>query len=194
MVSHRKGVLIVVSGPSGVGKSTLIDRFLREDAQSSFSISYTTREKRAREVNGKDYYFIRKKAFEDMIRENGFLEWENVHSHMYGTSKKEVFRLLNTGKDIILDVDVKGAVSIREKCSNAHLIFVEPPSVEELIKRLTLRGEREIELRMKRVNEEIARKPLFGYTIVNDKFENAYNRFKETISEIRRNRNGKNNC
>ncbi|HEX2964890.1 MAG TPA: guanylate kinase [Syntrophorhabdaceae bacterium] len=192
--NKKKGTLIVVSGPSGAGKSTLIDRFLREDDRSSFSISYTTRQKREHEIDGKDYYFVSKNIFEEMVRQEGFLEWERVHSNMYGTPKDEVSKLLDTGKDIILDVDVKGAVSIREKCVNARLIFVEPPSREELIRRLTLRGEKEIELRMKRVDEEIAEKPLFGYTIVNDELENAYIRFKETITEIRRNTNGENNC
>ncbi len=193
-VDNRKGILIVVSGPSGTGKSTLIDRFLSEDDRSGFSISYTTRQKREHEINGRDYYFVSENVFEDMVRQDSFLEWEKVHSNRYGTPKKEVFRLLNAGKDIILDVDVKGAVSIREKCGNARLIFVEPPSREELIRRLTLRGEKEIELRMKRVDEEIARKAVFGYTIVNDEFENAYTKFKETIDEIRRNTHGENNC
>jgi guanylate kinase len=183
-----------VSGPSGVGKSTLIERFLQEDAQSSFSVSYTTRQKRKHEIDGRDYYFVSKKTFEEMIGEDRFLEWENVHSYMYGTPKEEELKTLNTGKDIILDIDVKGALNIQNKCSNACLIFIEPPSTKELTRRLALRGEREIDLRMKRVQEEIARKALFRYTITNDELEKAYNRFRETISEIRRNSNGKNNC
>jgi guanylate kinase len=194
MDENKKGVLIVVSGPSGVGKSTLIERFLQEDAQSSFSVSYTTRQKRKHEIDGRDYYFVSKETFEEMIGKDSFLEWESVHSYMYGTPKEEVLKTLNTGKDIILDIDVKGALNIQNKCSNACLIFIEPPSTEELIRRLALRGEKEIDLRMKRVQEEIARKTLFGYTITNDEFEKAYNKFRETISEIRRNSNGKNNC
>jgi guanylate kinase len=194
MNERAKGILIVVSGPSGAGKSTLIERFLREDDQSSFSVSYTTRQKREHEINGRDYYFVNKGRFEEMVGKDSFLEWESVHSYMYGTPKEEVSKTLNTGKDIILDIDVKGALNIRKKCSNACLIFIEPPSTEELIKRLALRGEREIDLRMKRVKEEIASKPLFRYTITNDELEKAYDRFKETISEIRRNNNGKNNC
>ena len=194
MGEDKKGILIVVSGPSGAGKSTLIERFLQEDAQSSFSVSYTTRQKREHEIDGKDYYFVSKETFEEMIGKDSFLEWENVHSYMYGTPKEEVLKTLNTGKDIILDIDVKGALNIQNKCSNACLIFIEPPSTEELIRRLALRGEREIDLRMKRVKEEIARKALFRYTITNDELEKAYNKFRETISEIRRNSNGKNNC
>ncbi len=194
MDENKKGALIVVSGPSGAGKSTLIERFLKEDAQSSFSVSYTTRQKRGHEVNGRDYHFVNKETFEDMIAGDGFLEWESVHGHMYGTPKDEVLKTLKIGKDIILDIDVKGALNVQQKCSNARLIFIEPPSIEELMKRLTLRGEKEIDLRMKRVQEEIATKPQFMYTVTNDELEKAYSRFKETISEIRRNNNGKNNC
>jgi guanylate kinase len=194
MDENKKGILIVVSGPSGAGKSTLIERFLREDGQSSFSVSYTTRQKREHEIDGKDYYFVSKETFEEMIGKDDFLEWENVHSYMYGTPKEEILKTLNTGKDIILDIDVKGALNIQKKCSNACLIFIEPPSTVELMRRLALRGEQEIDLRMKRVQEEIARKALFMYTITNDELEKAYNKFRETMSEIRRNRNGKNNC
>lgn len=194
MDERKKGVLIVVSGPSGAGKSTLIERFLREDGKSSFSVSYTTRQKRDHEIDGRDYHFVSKERFKEMIGKDSFLEWESVHSYMYGTSKEEVLKILNTGKDIILDIDVKGALNIQNKCSNACLIFIEPLSTEELIRRLALRGEQEIDLRMKRVKEEIASKALFRYTITNDELEKAYNMFRETISEIRRNTNGKNNC
>jgi guanylate kinase len=128
-----------------------------------------------------------------MIGNNSFLEWESVHGHMYGTPKEEVLKTLNTGKDIILDIDVKGALSIQKQCSDACLIFIEPPSIKELAKRLALRGEKEIDLRMKRVKEEIARKALFGYTITNDKLEKAYREFKETIRVIRRKTDGTNN-
>ncbi len=191
---NRKGRLVVVSGPSGVGKSTLIEEFLKEDGQSSFSVSYTTRQRRAQEVDGKDYYFISKGQFEEMIGNDRFLEWEGVHGYMYGTPKEEVLQTLNTGKDIILDIDVKGALNIQKQCPNACLIFIEPPSAEDLVKRLVLRGEKEIDLRMKRVKEEIARKASFEYTIVNDDLQKAYNTFKETIRTIRSKNNGKNNC
>jgi len=194
MDERKKGILIVVSGPSGAGKSTLIERFLREDGKSSFSVSYTTRQKRDHEIDGRDYHFVSKERFKEMIGKDSFLEWESVHSYMYGTPKEEVLKILNTGKDIILDIDVKGALNIRNKCSNACLIFIEPLSIEELIRRLALRGEQEIDLRMKRVKEEIASKALFRYTITNDELEKAYNMFRETISEVRRNTNGKNNC
>jgi guanylate kinase len=189
-----KGVLIVVSGPSGVGKSTLIDRFLREDDHSEFSISYTTRQKRVHERDGKDYHFVDEATFEAMIAKGHFLEWEKVHGNLYGTPRTETLAILDTGKDIILDIDVKGAINISGQCCAARLIFIEPPSVADLINRLSLRGEKEIETRMKRVEEEIARKGEFGYTIVNDDFGKAYRTFLKAIDDIRRQDNGKNNC
>lgn len=194
MDNRRKGVLIVVSGPSGAGKSTLIDRFLREDAQSAFSVSYTTRQKRQHEQDGKDYHFVDETTFETMIAKGDFLEWEKVHGNLYGTPRAEILAILETGKDIMLDIDVKGALSISRQCSAARLIFIEPPSVAELVSRLSLRGEKEIETRMKRVEEEIARKGQFGYTIVNDDLARAYKTFQQAISDIRRQGNGKNNC
>ena len=174
MNETRKGVLIVVSGPSGVGKSTLIDRFLRQDTQSEFSISYTTRKKRPHEEDGADYYFTDEENFRKLIEQGYFLEWENVHGNFYGTPRVEIMSILEKGKDIILDIDVKGALSIKGQCTASRLIFIEPPSVNELESRLSLRGERDIETRMKRVQEEIALKGQFGYTIMNDDLGRAY--------------------
>ncbi len=187
MNETKKGVLIVVSGPSGVGKSTLIDRFLEEDAQSEFSVSYTTRQKRPHEEDGIDYYFTDENIFKELIEKGYFLEWENVHGNFYGTPRAEIMASLEKGKDIILDIDVKGALSIKGQCSASRLIFIEPPSVEELKSRLSLRGEKDIEKRMRRVEEEIALKGQFGYTILNDDLEKSvhhvpksYRRYKET--------------
>lgn len=194
MTDRKKGALVVVSGPSGAGKSTLIERFLREDDKSAFSISYTTRHKRAHEVDGRDYYFVDEKTFEAMICKGHFLEWEKVHGNLYGTPRAEILDILETGRDIILDIDVKGALNIKEQCAGARLIFIEPPSVAELVRRLSIRGEREIETRMKRVEEEIARKGQFGYTIVNDDLGRAYETFRQAIDDIRRQNNGTNNC
>jgi len=190
----RRGVLIVVSGPSGVGKSTLIDRFLNEDTESRFSVSYTTRQVRPHERDGVDYYFTDERNFRELIEKGYFLEWENVHGNFYGTPRAEIMSVLEKGKDIILDIDVKGALSIKGQCSAARLIFIEPPSVAELEKRLTLRGERDIQTRMRRVEEEIALKGQFGYTVRNDDLERAYAAFRKAIEEIRRQKNGTNNC
>ena len=133
----RKGRLFVVSGPSGVGKSSIIDRFLKEDEKSLFSISYTTRQRRPQEVDGRDYYFVDAATFQEMADGDLFLEWEDVHAHRYGTPRKEVADALTKGLDMVLDIDVKGALRVKEKCSEACLVFIEPPSKEDLVKRLS---------------------------------------------------------
>ena len=193
-MSPRKGHLIVVSGPSGVGKTTLIERVLKEDGNIFFSVSYTTREKRHNEVHGKDYYFTDEATFRQMIADNGFLEWEPVHGYLYGTPIKEISQSIGEGHDVILDIDVKGALKVKEKCPSACLIFLEPPSVDELKRRLELRGEKEIERRMERVREEMATKPLFTYAVKNDKLQEAYHHFQSIIRAIGGLGNGKNNC
>ncbi len=190
----KKGHLIVVSGPSGVGKSTLIERVLREEKNILFSVSYTTRHKRQHEVHGKEYYFTDEPGFRLMIDNNGFLEWESVHGYLYGTPVKEIADPINEGHDVILDIDVKGALKVKEKCPAACLIFLEPPSTEELRRRLLLRGEKEIEKRMERVQEEMAKKPLFTYAVKNDTLETAYYQFQSIIRSIGGREHGKNNC
>ena len=192
-MADKKGHLIVVSGPSGAGKSTLIERFLKEDARAVFSVSCTTRQKRANEVEGKDYHFIDEPTFRRRISDDGFLEWENVHGYLYGTPVDQISQPLAEGLDVILDIDVKGALRVCERCPEACLIFLEPPSVEELVRRLSLRGEKEIEKRMERVREEMAKKPLFTYSVKNDKVDVAYQQFRSIIWSIRGQEDGKNN-
>jgi guanylate kinase len=185
-IKDKKGHLFVVSGPSGVGKTTLIERFLKEDSSSRFSVSYTTRKQRVSEVDGKDYYFVNKDTFERMIAEGHFLEWEKVHGQLYGTPQKEVLDALHQGIDLFLDIDVNGALRVKERYENACLIFVEPRSQADLMKRLTLRGEKEISLRMKRVSEEMEKKNLFQYSVINDKLDQAYRQFTEIVDTVRR--------
>lgn len=181
----KKGRLFVISGPSGVGKSTFIERFLKQDKESTFSVSYTTRKKRDKEVNGREYYFVDKDTFMDMVERGGFLEWEEVHENLYGTPKKEILENLERGIDILLDVDVNGAIKIKKNFPGACLIFIEPPSRDELIKRLSLRGEEQIELRLKRYDEEIEKKHIFDYNIINDNLEKAYRDFEDIIEKVR---------
>jgi len=193
-MAARKGHLFVVSGPSGAGKSTIIERFLAEDRTAAFSVSCTTRKKRENEVEGKDYRFIDESTFKKMIEADGFLEWENVHGYLYGTPVDQIAGPLAEGRDVLLDVDVKGALKVRGKCPEACLIFLEPPSVEELVRRLSLRGEKEIEKRMERVREEMAQKGLFTYTVKNDKVDVAYREFQSIIEKVRGQADGKDHC
>ena len=193
-MAARKGHLFVVSGPSGAGKSTIIERFLAEDRTAAFSVSCTTRKKRANEVEGRDYRFIDESTFKKMIEADGFLEWENVHGYLYGTPVDQIAGPLAEGRDVLLDIDVKGALKVRGKCPEACLIFLEPPSVEELVRRLSLRGEKEIEKRMERVREEMAQKGLFTYTVKNDKVDVAYREFQSIIEKVRGQADGKDHC
>jgi len=189
-MSSKTGRLFVVSGPSGAGKSTLIERFLGEDGQSRFSVSYTTRQKRPHEVDGREYHFVDTETFRRMIDEGRLLEWERVHGYYYGTPAAEVSAPLSKGIDVFLDVDVKGALTVRQKCANAVLIFVDTPSVDELIKRLSQRGEKEIEKRISRVREEVSKKDLFTYVVINDNLNRAYGEFKSIVTGARRQQDG----
>jgi guanylate kinase len=189
-MSNRRGHLFVVSGPSGTGKSTLIMRFLAEDKASRFSVSYTTRVKRPHEVDGRDYRFVETETFQTMIDNDEFLEWERVHGYFYGTPRAEVAGPLLQGLDVVLDIDVKGALNVKEKCGEAVLIFVDTPSTDELVRRLSARGEEEIEKRMKRVREEVARKGLFTYVVINDSIDASYTRLKSIITSTRRQQDG----
>lgn len=191
-MSKGKGHLFVVSGPSGSGKTTLIEKLLKEDGNTVFSVSYTTRSPRPNERHGKDYYFTDAAIFERMIAESGFLEWESVHGYLYGTPVREVTEPLEKGIDVVLDIDVKGALRVMERCPQACLIFIEPPSVEELTKRLSIRGEKEIEKRMQRVKEEMEKKHLFTFTVRNDNVFNAFKDFRSIISSVRGQSNGEN--
>ena len=185
-MSNKPGHLFVVSGPSGTGKSSILEMFLSEDSQTRFSVSYTTRAKRDHEVDGRDYRFVDAARFQAMARSGEFLEWENVHGYFYGTPRTEVLRPLSEGIDVILDIDVKGALTVKEERPEAVLIFIDTPSPDELVRRLSARGEKEIERRMQRVREEVAKKGLFTYVVVNDTLNKAYAEFKSIIADIRR--------
>ena len=185
-MSSRSGHLFVVSGPSGTGKSSILEMFLKEDKRTRFSVSYTTRAKRDHEVDERDYCFVDAAKFQAMVGKGEFLEWENVHGYLYGTPRTEVLRPLSEGIDVMLDIDVKGALTVKEEWPGAVLIFIDTPSPDELVRRLLARGEKEIEKRMQRVREEVAQKGLFTYVVVNDTLNKAYAEFKSIITRIRR--------
>lgn len=164
-------MLIVVSSPSGGGKGTLIDRVLQTVPDVSYSVSYTTRAPRAAEQNGHEYFFVSTGTFEDMIRRQEFLEWANVYGFLYGTSRSQVEREQAAGRDIILEIDVQGAASIRQRIDDAVTIFILPPSFELLRARLLARGTDspvDLERRLRGAPAEVEQYKDFQYVILND--------------------------
>lgn len=171
-----RGMLIVVSSPSGGGKGTLIDRVLKTVPGVSYSVSYTTRAPRGTEQNGHEYFFVSTDAFEEMIRSGEFLEWANVYGYLYGTNQAQVERELAAGHDIILEIDVQGAASIRKKISDAVSIFILPPSFELLRQRLLARGTdspADLEKRLRGAPAEVEQHENFQYVILNDDINRA---------------------
>ena len=151
--SVAPGILFVVSSPSGGGKGTLIQRVLKTVPNLSYSVSYTTRAPRNGETNGREYFFVTPEKFERMIAEGAFLEWAHVHGKLYGTSSQQVSHEVTAGHDIILEVDVQGAASVRQLIADSVSIFILPPSLEILRQRLIARGTdstQELELRLRR--------------------------------------------
>ncbi len=171
-----QGMLVVVSSPSGGGKGTLIDRVLKTVAGVSFSVSYTTRAPRESEQNGREYFFVDTAAFEKMIQHGDFLEWANVYGHLYGTSCEQVERERAAGRDIILEIDVQGADSIRRKIDDAVSVFILPPSFELLRERLVARNTdspADLEKRLRGAPSEVEQYKYFQYVILNDDINRA---------------------
>ncbi len=167
---------IIISAPSGAGKTTLWKKLVADDPQIYVSVSCTTRPRREGEVDGKDYYFISRDEFLSMIQEGRLLEWAEVHGYYYGTPAENVDRALEEGKDILFEVDVQGARSIKEKLPDAVTIFVLPPGVGELRQRLERRGQDspdEIEKRLTHAVEEIQAAKEFDYIVYNEDLERA---------------------
>ncbi len=176
---NKQGKLIVFSAPSGSGKTTIVRHLLGiEDLNLEFSISATSRDKRGKEIDGEDYYFLSAKEFKSKIKNEEFLEWEEVYrDNFYGTLKTEVERIWALGKNVIFDIDVSGGLRIKRKFPNETLaVFVKPPSIDELKIRLKKRkteSEDKINMRVAKASAELATAPLFDTIIVNDTLENA---------------------
>jgi len=184
----RKGLLFVVSAPSGAGKTTLCKEVVKYIPNLQHSISYTTRAARLTEMNGTDYHFVSVEEFKKMITEDEFVEWAIVHGNYYGTSKKDLNNLLDNGIDVVLDIDSQGANQIKKKFSNGAFIYVLPPSFEDLKQRLTIRkGDTpdEIMRRLKMAREEVKEYRIYDYLIVNDDFVVALERLKSIIISSR---------
>lgn len=171
-----RGVLIVVSSPSGGGKGTLIRRVLKEVPNLGYSVSFTTRAPRGEEINGRDYFFISLEEFESRIESGRFLEWARVHGNFYGTAREQVESELSEGHDIILEIDVQGAASVRQLVPDAVSVFILPPAYEVLRERLTARGSErpdDLALRLRNARAEVENYCAFDYVIVNDEVDTA---------------------
>ena len=172
----QRGQLIVLSGPSGVGKSTVIAEFLSDRPDIFFSVSFTTRQPRVGEADGVNYRFVSKDTFRDMIDRDEFLEYACYVDNFYGTSLRVIEEQLDAGTDVLLEIDVQGAAKVREKCPDAILIFISPPSFEELSRRLRGRNtddEEVIKERLQQALEECRQIPLYDFLVVNDKVSHA---------------------
>lgn len=183
----KPGRLFVVSAPSGAGKTTLTNYLRQRLPQLKYSVSYTTREKRPNEVQGRDYHFIRKAEFEQMIAENRWLEWARVHGNYYGTSLNYIKKELAAGNNILLEIDVQGAKQILAKNFECTTIFIMPPSMQVLEERLRARGdesEESIKLRLKNANDEIAQKDVYRHVIVNNDLETAKQELYKLVAGI----------
>lgn len=186
MIKEKKqGSLIIISGTTCAGKGAVIDALLQKNTNLSLSISYTSRKMREGEINGKDYIFITKKEFEDKIENNEFLEYAYVHnSNYYGTPKTEIKEKLNNGQDVILEIEVQGAMKVKEIFPETILIFIMAPSMEEVKRRIKTRGQEnneQIIKRFKTAYQEINEIPKYNYVVVNDKIENAVNKIEAIL-------------
>jgi len=183
------GKLIVISAPSGAGKTSIVHQLLKDIPELSFSVSASSRERRENEVHGKDYYFLGVEGFQQKIIEDAFLEWEQVYENQYyGTLKSEIDRIWSEGKTIIFDVDVVGGLNIKQQYPKECLsIFIMPPSIEVLAERLIGRGsesDESVKKRLDKAEEEISKNKQFDTIILNDEFEIACEQTKEIITNF----------
>ena len=183
----KRGKLIVFSAPSGSGKTTIVRALLkRPELNLAFSISATSRSPRGEEVDGKDYYFLSQKEFEQNIRDGAFLEWEEVYpGQHYGTLLEEVNRLLEEGKNVVFDIDVIGGLNIKKQFNDEALaLFVQPPSIEVLAQRLEQRGtdsSEKIHMRLEKARLELSQAPNFDHAVINESLDQAIEQAHELI-------------
>ncbi len=194
-IQMNKGTLFVVTGPSGAGKGTVLGRLLKETDNIFFSVSATTRAPREGEQEGVNYYYVTKEQFESMIEKKQLLEYTIYAGNYYGTPKAPVYSRTRRGEDVVLEIELQGAMNIKKKCKNAVFIFLAPPSMEELERRLRLRGtedEEHIMMRLKRAKEECAASEMFDHIVVNDQLDAAVNEMKSIVMDIRNKKTGGN--
>ena len=183
----KQGKIIAVSSPSGGGKTSIIKRILKDYPEIIFSVSVTTRPKRANEIDGVDYFFVSESEFEKKIANDEFIEWERFYDYYYGTLKSIVVDNITAGKSVLFEIDVKGALSLKRIYPESNLIFIDPPSVDELVKRLKRRkteNETDLQKRIDRAKMELSFKSSFDYIFTNDDLEKVYTKVKILIKEI----------
>ena len=181
---RRKGILYVISAPSGAGKTSICKEILKEFPDLHRSISYTTRPRREGEQDGVDYHFISSDDFQKMVNQESFVEWAQVHGNSYGTAKETIQMALSEGSDILLDVDFQGAEQLRQSDLDGIFIFILPPGMQELRKRLDFRNtdtDKVIKQRMNNASKEIAQAVYFDYLVVNDVLEKAVDTVRSII-------------
>lgn len=189
--TKKFGKLIIISGPSGAGKTTLIRSLMDRIPTLAFSISATTRPMRKGEIEGVDYLFISTRKFNELIKNNAFIEWAKVHGNLYGTLKENVEKLREERKNVILDIDEQGASQVRKKKIPALLIYILPPSFKELEKRLKARNtelKKDMSTRLEYAKEQILLKGLYDHVIINDDMKRAVNKLRAIIDKFIKNR------
>lgn len=185
MEGNTKGVLIVISGPSGAGKGTICKELIQKHDNIYISVSATTRSPRDGEVDGVNYYFITEDDFKSKVSNNGFIEYANVHGNYYGTPKLNVEKVLDEGKDVILEIDIQGALKVKENFEEGVFIFILPPSMEELKRRIIKRGsetEESLMTRFKNAYKEINYVSKYNYAVVNDTLDLAVSKVEAIIN------------